>query len=106
MIIAIGASRVGCGISSVKWVMASKPIRDRADCKSPRIHATPSGQPVSFVKTVKTKSASVLGAVARITADVAIHAVIDQKTAYLSDGMTEFVAVLVVGLTCAFVPFS
>jgi hypothetical protein len=51
-----------------------------ADCNKPSIHATPSGHPVSFVKTVNTNSASVLGAVARITAEVAIQAVIDQNT--------------------------
>jgi hypothetical protein len=51
-----------------------------ADCNKPSIHATPSGYPVSFVNAVKTNLASVLGAVARMTAEVAIQAVIDQNT--------------------------
>jgi hypothetical protein len=51
-----------------------------ADCNKPNIHATPSGHPVSFVNTVKTNLASVLGAVASMTADVAIQATIDQNT--------------------------
>jgi hypothetical protein len=54
-----------------------------ADCNKPSIHATPSGHPVSFVNTVKTNLASVLGAVARMTADVAIQATIDQNTIML-----------------------
>jgi hypothetical protein len=61
--------------------MASYPINERADCNKPSIQATPSGQPVSFVNCVKTNSAFVFGAVARITADVAIQAVRDQNTA-------------------------
>lgn len=57
--------------------------RITADCNRPSIHATPSGHPVSLVNTVKTNSASVLGAVARITTEVVIQAVIDQNTAKL-----------------------
>jgi hypothetical protein len=81
VIIAMGASRVGRGISSVMCVIASYPIKERADCNRPSIHATPSGQPVSLVNWVKTNSAFVLGAVARMTAEVAIQAVRDQNTA-------------------------
>lgn len=83
VIIAIGASRVGRGISSVICVMASYPIKERADCSNPSIQATPSGHPVSFVNWVKTNRASVFGAVASMTADVAIHAVIDQNTSQI-----------------------
>jgi hypothetical protein len=81
VIMAIGASRVGRGISSVICVMASYPIKERADCNRPSIQATPSGQPVSLVNWVKTNSAFVLGAVAMMTAEVATQAVRDQNTA-------------------------
>lgn len=65
-------------------VMASNPIKESADCNKPIIHATPSGQPVSLVNSVKTNSASVLGEVARTSAEVAIHAVTDQNTTDVS----------------------
>lgn len=59
--IALGASFEGLGISSVRCNTTSKPIRERADCNKPRIQATPSDQPVSLLKPVKTFFASVLG---------------------------------------------
>lgn len=65
-------------------VMASNPIKESADCSKPIIHATPSGQPVSLVNSVKTNSASVLGEVARTSAEVAIQAVTDQNTTNVS----------------------
>ena len=58
---ALGASFEGLGISSVRCNTTSKPISERADCSSPRIQATPSDQPVSLLKPVKTSFASVLG---------------------------------------------
>jgi hypothetical protein len=103
---AIGASRVGCGISSVMCVIASYPINERADCNKPSIQATPSGQPVSLVNRVKTNSAFVLGAVARMTADVAIQAVRDQNTARSQTCELSAPGVLLMGtLTSPFIPF-
>jgi hypothetical protein len=62
--IAIGASALGFGISSDICITTSYPISDRADCSSPKTHETPSDQPVSFAKSVKTNLASVLSDVA------------------------------------------
>jgi hypothetical protein len=41
IIIAIGASRVGRGISSVMWVMASNPISDKLGGLSISLHVVP-----------------------------------------------------------------
>lgn len=65
---------------TVMCATASKPMSESADCNSPKIQAVPSEYPVSFVKVVKTNSASVFGDVARMTAAVATQADSDQNT--------------------------
>lgn len=66
-IMARGASTAGRGISSVICSAASKPMSDSALCSRPRIHAMPSGQPVSFRNSAKTNPASFLSEVASRT---------------------------------------
>lgn len=55
-------------------------MRDRADCRRPRIHAVPLLQPVSLLKLAKTKDALFLGEVARIVMLMTITAKTDQYT--------------------------
>ena len=50
----LGPSTCGLGISSIIWIVASKPVRANAPCSSPRSHATPSGQPVRLIKSPYT----------------------------------------------------
>jgi hypothetical protein len=45
------------GISSIMWLIPSKPVRPKVLCSRPRMKATPAGHPVSFWKVAKTKLA-------------------------------------------------
>lgn len=77
---AFGASALGLGISSVICITTSYPMSESADCKSPRIQETPSDQPVSLAKSVKTNLASFLSDVARMVMLITTTAVKDQYT--------------------------
>lgn len=79
-IMARGVSLLGDGISSVMWQAASKPMRESALCRRPRIQAVPLLQPVSLRKFAKTKEASFLEDVARMVMLITTTARIDQYT--------------------------
>jgi len=42
-IMTLGAFWAGLGISSIRCVAASKPVRPKVDCRRPRMNAIPSG---------------------------------------------------------------
>lgn len=75
--IAIGASDVGRGISSVMCITTSYPMSESADCRRPSIQDMPSDHPVSFAKSVKTNLASVLLPVARIVILITMAAMME-----------------------------
>lgn len=81
--IALGASLEGFGISSVRCNTTSNPISERADCNKPRIQATPSDQPVSLLKSVKTFLASVFSDMDRRMMLIMTTDKMDQYTASL-----------------------
>jgi hypothetical protein len=78
--------------------VASNPVRPRPPWSRPRSQATPSGQPVSFRKSVKTSFAELYSGVAhaRTVIEIMAKPLIDQMMAVLlTSGIIEFPKALI-----------